>query len=112
VTVHNRVQLADETDPKYRTLDSRSLYAQRLRLAVLAAGEVIERFSAGREATTANHAEVHGIGPCPANVRQLWVRYGVQKSLVYSRHCQPGRSFQAYRSALPALPGQGPSSAA
>jgi conjugative relaxase-like TrwC/TraI family protein len=46
VTVHNRVQRADGADLKYRTLDSRSLYAQRLRLAAITDREMETRMSA------------------------------------------------------------------
>jgi conjugative relaxase-like TrwC/TraI family protein len=46
VTVQNRVQRADGEDVKYRTLDSRTLYAQRLRLAAIADREMETRLSA------------------------------------------------------------------
>src|SRR5262249_50216658 len=46
LTVQNRVQRADGQDMKYRTLDSRTLYAQRLRLAAIANREMETRLSA------------------------------------------------------------------
>ena len=65
ITVHNRVQLADESDPKYRTLDSRTLYAQRLRLAVLADREMETRMTAlgwpMKQRPDRNGAEVDGV---------------------------------------------------
>jgi conjugative relaxase-like TrwC/TraI family protein len=45
VTVQNRVQRADHADVKYRTLDSRTLYRERLRLAAIADREMEVRMT-------------------------------------------------------------------
>jgi AAA domain-containing protein/TrwC relaxase len=65
VTVQNRVQRADREDEKYRTLDSRTLYSQRLGLAVLADREMETRMTAlgwpMKTRADGNGAEVDGV---------------------------------------------------
>ena len=65
VTVWNRVQRADRENAKYTTLDSRSLFAQRLRLAALADRDMETRMTAlGWPMLTredGNGAEVMGV---------------------------------------------------
>ena len=65
VTVQNLVQRADGADGKYRTLDSRQLYAQRLRLAAIADRDLEVRLTAlglpMRMRADGNGAEVAGV---------------------------------------------------
>ena len=67
ITVQNRVQRADHADPKYRTLDSRTLYRERLRLAAIADREMETRMTrlgwVMETRADGNGAEVAGVDP-------------------------------------------------